>query len=241
MDSTKTIASPINVADDSSYASISKKVLMSVTGFVFIGFVTGHMIGNLQLFLGQEQLNKYAETLQHLGGLLWIIRSFLALFFIVHIFFGIKLWFENRSARPISYARTKRLQATVSSRTMIYSGLAVLLYVVYHILHFTLIVTNPEYAGLTDVAGRHDVYSMVILGFQNYMISAVYIVAMFAVAFHVNHALPSLFQTIGWNNPRYKVILERLGTIVAIVLFVGYASMPVAVLLKCVTLPTGGF
>lgn len=240
MASVQTVAAPAQPAGVVS-TSIGMKLLMAVTGSAFILFVTGHLIGNLQIFIGQEAVNHYAEFLKGLGSLLWIERALMGLFFIVHIWVGLKLWLQNRSARPTSYAHEDTVQASISSRTMIYSGLAILLYVGYHLLHFTLIVTNPEYAGLRDSLGRFDVYSMVILGFRNVWISGVYIVAMIALGFHLNHAVGSLFQTFGLNSPAWKKRFELLGTIVAVGIAIGYISIPVAVLMNIVTLPGGGY
>ena len=223
-----------------AYASIAKKLLMAVSGIVFVGFVIGHMLGNLQIFVGQDQLNTYAETLQHLGAVLWIIRGFLAIFLILHVYTGLTLYLENRKSRPTKYIREDTVQASVSSRTMFFSGLGILIYVVYHLLHFTFLATNPEYGDLVDAAGRPDVFSMIIAGYSNYYISAAYILAMIVLAFHLNHAVPSLFQTLGLNSRRWRPRLERLGTIVAIVVLIGYVSIPVAVLLNLVSLP-GGF
>ncbi len=223
-----------------AWSSIGKKFLMAITGFTFVGFVIGHMIGNLQLFVGQDQLNTYAVTLHKLGGVLWLIRGLLATFFIIHIWTGIRLWLQNNSARPTGYQREDTVQASISSRTMIWSGVSVLVYVAYHLAHFTFITTNPEYASLTDNLGRFDVYSMVILGFQNIWISAIYLAAMVAVAFHVNHAVPSLLQTLGLTRDRYRNALKRLGNAIAIIVFIGYTSMPIAVLAGVITLPGGG-
>jgi len=231
---------PAGAVGQSGYSSIGKKIWMAVTGIVFIGFVTGHLIGNLQIFLGQDKLNTYALFLHDLGKLLWVERGLIALFFVIHIWTGIRLYFQNRAARPISYHRQESVETGVTSKTMIWSGLGLLLYVVYHLLHFTFIVTNPQYAGLTDTAGRFDVYSMVILGFQNYLISGVYIVAMLALAFHINHALPSLFQTLGLVRPSCRDCFKRVGNIAAVIFFVGYCSMPMAVLLNIIKLPGGG-
>lgn len=235
---TKTI--PAGIAGQSSYSSIGKKILMAVTGITFMGFVAGHMIGNLQIFLGQEKLNAYAVLLHDLGKLLWLVRGVLLVFLAIHVWTGIRLYFQNRSARPVSYRKQESIETGVTSKTMIWSGLGLLLYVGYHLLHFTFVVTNPEYAGLTDAAGRLDVYSMVILGFQNYLISGVYIVAMLALAFHINHALPSFFQTLGLNKPSVRPWLKRLGTLTALMFFFGYCSMPAAVLLNIIKLPGGG-
>jgi succinate dehydrogenase / fumarate reductase cytochrome b subunit len=223
-----------------AYASIAKKLLMAVSGIVFVGFVIGHMLGNLQIFIGRDRLNAYAETLQHLGAILWIIRGFLAIFLILHVYTGLTLYLENRRSRPTKYIRKDTVQASVSSRTMFFSGLGIIIYVVYHLLHFTFLATNPQYADLVDATGRRDVFTMIITGYSNYYISAAYILAMIVLAFHLNHAVPSLFQTLGLNNQRWRPLLERLGTIVAIVVLIGYVSIPVAVLLNLVRLP-GGF
>lgn len=223
----------------SGYSSIGKKIWMAITGLAFIGFVTGHLVGNLQLFLGQDKLNAYAVFLHDLGKVLWIVRGTMALFLIIHAWTGIRLYLQNKAARPVSYHRQQSVETGVTSRTMIWTGLGILLYVGYHLLHFTFITTNPEYATLTDSVGRFDVYSMVILGFQNYLISGVYLVAMFALAFHVNHALPSVLQTLGLTRPEYRTCLKRLGNLAALFFFVGYASMPVAVLLNLISLPGG--
>lgn len=223
----------------SGYSSIGKKIWMAITGLTFIGFVTGHLIGNLQIFLGQEQLNSYAVLLHDMGKVLWVVRGTLTLFLVIHVWTGIRLYLQNKAARPVSYQRQESIETGVTSRTMIWSGLGILLYVVYHLLHFTFITTNPEYASLTDAAGRFDVYSMIVLSFQNYLISAVYLVAMFALAFHINHALPSVLQTLGLTRPEYRTCLKRVGNIAALIFFVGYASMPVAVLLNLIKLPGG--
>jgi succinate dehydrogenase / fumarate reductase cytochrome b subunit len=213
---------------------------MAVTGVVLIGFLIVHMIGNLQLFIGQEALNKYAETLQSLGALKWGFRLFLVILAAVHIWKGVVLWLENRRARPVGYRREDTVQASLSSRTMIYTGLLIGAFVLYHLLHFTLVVTNPEYTQLKDSLGRMDVYSMVITGFSNVGIAVAYLVAMFLLAFHLSHAAESFFQTMGWNNDKYLPKLKLLSNLFAVIMFLGYASMPVAVLLNIITLPGGG-
>ena len=221
-------------------ASVGKKILMAITGIMVIGFIIVHMIGNLQIFIGQEQLNKYAETLQNLGVLKWAFRLFILTFFGIHVWEGIVLWWENKMARPVSYVKDYTLEATLSSRTMIWTGAMIFSFVVYHLLHFTMIITNPEYANLPLADGRFDVYSMVILGFQNYLISGVYIVAIFLMAFHLSHSISSLFQTLGLNNPNAMPKLKALGNLVAVIVFCGYVSMPIAVLLNFIKLPGGG-
>jgi len=239
MSGTQTIAASIRPRGVVA-TSLGMKLLMAVTGLAFVGYAIGHLIGNLQIFISQDAINSYAVFLHSLGPLLWIVRALLLGFFLIHVWMGLKLYFQNSAARPVSYAKQDTVQASVSSRTMIFSGLGLLLYIVYHVMHFTLILTNPEYEGLRDSHGHMDVYSMVILGFQNYTISAVYIVAMVALAFHISHAVPSVFQTLGLNSEAWTRRLQMAGTILAIGLFIGYASIPVAILSGCVTLPGGG-
>ncbi|MFH1373196.1 MAG: succinate dehydrogenase cytochrome b subunit [bacterium] len=220
--------------------SVGHKVLMALSGMALFGFVVGHMIGNLQIFLGQDQLNTYAQALKNMPELTWVARSLVLLAVLIHIWNGIRLWLENRASRPIGYTRNDTVQASLASRTMIWTGLSVLLYVVYHLLHFTWITTNPQYANLHDAMGRHDVYSMVVMGFQNPLISAAYIVAMGLIAYHLSHAVFSLLQTLGLNNPQVQPWLKRIVNLIAVVVFIGYVSMPIAVLAGIINLPGGG-
>ncbi|MFC1475092.1 succinate dehydrogenase cytochrome b subunit [Candidatus Zixiibacteriota bacterium] len=221
-------------------ASVGKKIIMAVSGIIVIGFVIVHLIGNLQLFIGQEQLNKYAETLQNLGVLKWCFRIFILAFFGFHVWKGFVLWLENKKARPVSYTKDVTLEASLSSRTMIWTGGLIFSFVVYHLLHYTMIITNPEYAIIPLVDGRFDVYSMVILGFQNYLISGIYIIAILLMSFHLSHAISSLFQTLGLNNPNTLPKLKIFSNLVAVIIFCGYVSMPIAVLLNIIKLPGGG-
>jgi len=221
-------------------SSIGRKVLMAVTGLIQLGFVSGHMIGNLQIFIGQNQLNAYAQALKDLPALTWSVRTIVLASFIIHIWNAVRLYFENRASRPIRYVINSTVQASLASRTMFWTGLGILLYVVYHLLQFTFIVTNPQYAHLTDAMGRHDVYSMVVLGFQNYIISGVYIVALFLLFYHLTHAIFSMLQTLGLNKPRVQPTLKVIGYIISVAIFVGYVSIPVAVLVGIINLPAGG-
>jgi succinate dehydrogenase / fumarate reductase cytochrome b subunit len=220
-------------------ASIGKKILMAITGFVSFGYVVGHMVGNLQIFIGQDQINQYAEFLHSMGPMLWVVRAALICFFAVHIWMGIQTKLENWRSRPVGYKYSDTVQATLSSRTMIYTGLMVFSFFVYHILHFTAHVTNPRYVELIDAQGRFDAYSMIILGFQNYWISGVYIIAVALVAFHINHGISSMFQSMGWIVPGCKKNLERIATVVALLIFIGFASIPAAILGGFITLPEG--
>jgi len=224
-----------------SSVSIGKKVLMAITGATWVGFVIGHLLGNLQVFLGQEQLNHYAETLQNLGAVKWVFRAFIAGFLLVHIWKGIALWWENRVARPIGYTRSDTIQATIASRTMIYTGALILLFVIYHLLHFTILAVDPAYQNLPpDSAGRFDVYSMVILGFSKPAISAVYIAAMVCLGFHLSHAMSSFLQTLGLSNQETLPKLKAMATGIAVLIAAAYVTIPVAVLTGLIQLSGGG-
>ena len=220
--------------------SIGKKILMAVTGFVAFGFVSGHMLGNLQVFIGQNQMNSYAEKLQSLGPALWGIRLFLLATFVIHVWFGIQLKLEAWAARPISYRNANTLKATLASRTMIWSGLIIFAFLVYHLLHYTVRVTNPEFASLTDPQGRPDVYTMVILGFSNVAISIFYMIAVGLLSYHLSHGVASMFQSLGLNTEEWQVRLHRLAWVATVLLFAGYASIPLAVLTGYTKLVPGG-
>ncbi|MEW5700980.1 MAG: succinate dehydrogenase cytochrome b subunit [Candidatus Zixiibacteriota bacterium] len=220
--------------------SIGLKLIVAVTGVLLYLFVIGHMIGNLQVYLGPNALNTYAEKLRALPPLLWTVRIGLLVIAVVHITLTITLAFQNRAARPIRYVRKEAVEASVSSRTMVYSGLALLGFVVYHLLHLTWKLTNPQYASLRDAHDRPDVYAMVVLGFQNPVASVIYIAAMIVLGFHFTHAFSSFFQTVGWSTPRTRPTLERVALILAAIIVVGNISIPLSILLGVVHLPTGG-
>ncbi len=232
---------PTPVQDQVTFisSSIGKKILHAVTGLFMTVFVVGHMVGNLQIFIGQDQLNAYAQALKDLPALTWSVRVIMLVCLVIHVWRGIQLYFENWFSRPIRYVVNSTVQASLASRTMIFTGAGIFLYIVYHLLHYTFIVTNPQYANLHDSLGRHDVYSMVILGYQNGLISAVYFVALLCLCYHLTHAIPSLFQTLGLNNEKTKPKFKVLGWLVAIAIFVGYSAIPAAVLLKIIMLPEG--
>jgi len=216
-------------------SSIGKKILVAVTGLILIGFVVGHLLGNLQIFLGQDWVNSYAEHLRALGPFLWIIRIFLLLTVIIHIYVTIRLTIDNRRARPVRYAEKSYSKATFASRYMWLSGLVVLGFIIYHIAHFTLRVADPRFGLLkADPLNRYDVYSMMVFGFQNIIVSAFYIIAMFLLTLHLAHGTSSFLQSIGLNDKKMTPRLARAGRVFAWLIFIGYVSIPVAVLLRLV-------
>ncbi len=219
--------------------SIGRKFWMALSGVILILFVVGHMAGNLQIFLGWDALNTYAVKLRAIPALLWGVRLFMLAFALLHIIDGILLWVRNRQSRPVAYVKQNFQRASLYSRTMFWTGLGIGLYVVYHLMHYTMFITNPQYVHLKDPLGRHDVYSMVVISFQNPLISLVYIVAMVFLAFHLAHAFQSWFQTLGWNSEKSQPALKKISYAIAIVLFVGYVSIPVACL-SGILQPLGG-
>ena len=213
-------------------SSIGKKVIVALTGLVLVGFICGHLLGNLQIFLGPEYINSYAEKLRSLGVFLWVIRAFLLVTVLLHIWFTISLTIDNRRARPIGYKKKKNVKATFASRSMALSGLVLVAFILYHIAHFTVRVTDPRFQLLkADPLNRYDVFSMMVYGFQNPIVTGCYVIAMFLLALHLSHGSSSFFQSLGFNDKQMAPRLAWGGRIFAWLIFVGYTSIPVAVLL----------
>lgn len=211
-------------------SSVGRKWIVGLTGVGLVAFVTGHMIGNLQIFLGQEAINKYAAFLQGLGELLWVIRFALLATVVAHIYFTIQLTIENRKARPVKYAVNGYRASTTASRTMIVSGLILLCFIVFHLLHYTAHKVDPSFADLHDAQGRHDVYRMMILGFKNVWASGFYIVGMFLLCQHLGHGIASFAQTLSLKTKSLTTFWTKIGPVWAWAVFAGYVIIPVAVL-----------
>lgn len=210
-------------------SSLGKKYLMALTGLALIGFVIAHLLGNLQVFLGPDALNSYAEALANLGALLWVARLGLLFVFITHLGLAFRLTYENKKARDHGYQYPGTIKATLTSRTMIISGLLILGYVIYHLMHFTFQTTHPEFAGLVDAKGRHDVYQMVISGFSEPAIAFAYLFSMIMLAAHLHHGASSVFQSLGLNGGKYRCLTKWFGPALAALVIIGYGSIPLAV------------
>ncbi len=210
-------------------------MIAAITGIILILFVIGHLLGNLQIFLGPDWINGYSQHLRDLGPILWIIRIFLLTTVIVHIYVTIRLAIDNRRARPEAYIDKQHVKATFASRHMVMSGLIVLAFIIYHIAHFTVRVTDRRFALLkADPLNHYDVYSMMVYGFQSIYVSSFYVLGLFLLALHLSHGSSSFFQSLGLNN---KMLTPRLafgGRVFAWLLFLGYTSIPIAVLLGLV-------
>lgn len=207
-------------------STVGRKILMAITGQLMVLFVIVHLLGNSTVFVGADWLNAYAKHLHDLGPFVWVFRLAMLTFFGVHVIFGTLLTLENSTANPQKYAVNNKLEATFSSENMIWTGLLMAAFVVYHLLHFTVRVTNPEISQGIDAVGRFNVYAMVTGSFQQGIIAFVYIGAMIALFLHLSHGVQSFFQTMGWNNACTRPVISTIGKVVAVVLLVGYASIP---------------
>lgn len=229
---------------------------MAVSGVVLVGFVIGHLVGNLQIFSHPDKINGYAAFLHGLGPLLWAARVGLIVAVVVHVWTAVALTLENQRARGGQpYARKHTIRATFASRTMRWTGFVVLAFIVYHLAHFTLggvqaaqfkgnlpaytMTSDYHLAGFPVVAAGakvQDVHSMVILGFQNAIVAVFYIIAVGLLSVHLLHGVDSVFQTFGWRNHKWAAGLRKLSVLFCILYFAANAAIPASILLGQVRL-----
>lgn len=202
---------------------VGKKAVMAVTGVALFAFVVGHLIGNLQIYLGPEKLNAYGELLHHMPALLWSARIGLLICVGLHILASVQLALRKNAARPVAYARHSYTISNYASRTMYWSGPIVLAFIIYHLLHFTFGTVHPSFR-------EGDVYHNVVTGFQQPIVSAFYIFAMALLCMHLYHGLWSMFQSLGASHPRYAPALRTVAKIGALFIFLGNISIPISVL-----------
>jgi succinate dehydrogenase / fumarate reductase cytochrome b subunit len=204
-------------------STIGKKAVMAVTGVILFGYLIAHMLGNLQVFLGRDVMNHYAETLHANLPLLWGARSVLLVSVLLHAWAAIQLTAVKAAARPVGYAKTANVQGTTGSRTMMLSGPVIALFVVGHLLHLTTGTIHPQFVELRP-------YENVIIGFSNPIASGLYVVAMVLVGFHLSHGVWSMFQSIGFSHPRYTPLLKKFSAVFSWLLIAGFIAVPIAVL-----------
>jgi succinate dehydrogenase / fumarate reductase cytochrome b subunit len=214
--------------------SLGKKYLMAISGLLLFAFVIGHLLGNLQIYLGPQVMNAYAHALQSRPALLWPVRIGLLVIAVVHIVTALQLASENRAARPDRYDKGRPVAASFASRTIVVTGLGLFAFIVYHLLHFTLGVTDPDFAQLRDQLGNHDVYRMMIVGFSNPVVSLFYIISMGLLLFHLSHGVGSLFQSLGLRNKQNTAAVIRFARVAAFLIFLGNCSIPIAIMLKVI-------
>jgi succinate dehydrogenase / fumarate reductase cytochrome b subunit len=217
------INSPVHKALDFWDSTIGKKTVMAVTGMILFGFVLVHMAGNLQVFLGREKFDAYGRLLRVEPALLWFARGVLLVSVILHIVASIQLTALNQKSRPIGYQKGTAIESSFASRIMMWSGAIVAIFVVYHILHFTLGTVHPNFH-------EGNVYDNVIAGFRVIPVSIAYIMSMILLGMHLNHGLWSMFQSIGVSNPRYSAGLRRFAKFFSVLIVLGFIAIPIAVL-----------
>lgn len=229
-------------------STIGRKFVMALTGLALVLFVLGHMAGNLQVFLGPDAINAYAHKLQSLPFVvLWGFRIGLLAVVALHVWAAVSLTLDNRRARPENYRAQAHVQATYASRTMRWSGVILLAFIVFHIAHFTVRAVPEKYnETIAEVPlvkhGEvvlhsngapymvHDVHAMMIRGFEVWWVSVFYLIAMGLLCMHLTHGVSSMFQTVGLRNHYWRKRLDRLALAYGWIVFLGFASIPVAVL-----------
>ena len=204
----------MNIVSNIFSSSLGKKYIMAVTGFVMFLFVIGHLAGNLQIFLGPEAINRYGHFLQSNSEILWPARIILILMLVLHVWSAVKLSAENKAARPIPYGAWQPVGSTCASRTMLMSGIIVFVFIIYHLLHFTVQaqwvnLTHKNFIDFTDPAKRHDIYKMMVVGFHNPFVSGFYILGMALLCLHLSHGTSSMFKSIVWPSPVYVAFLDK--------------------------------
>ena len=213
-------------------STIALKLLMAVSGIVFILFVLLHMYGNLKAFAGHDAYNEYAEHLRELGepmlpreGFLWIMRVGLIVALVVHVYCAVALWRRAGRARTVKYQVKKNLASTFSSRFMRWGGVTILLFLIWHLLNFTV--------GKVNVSGgpTNDPYDLLVDTFDTWWMTLIYLLAMVALGMHLHHGVWSSAQTLGLtNNARARRNAKGLGVIVAVVIAGGFSLVPIFVL-----------
>jgi succinate dehydrogenase / fumarate reductase cytochrome b subunit len=220
-------------------STVGSKILIALTGAGLVFFVIGHLIGNLKLFQGREAINHYADFLKHdLGLLLWIARIGLLTIFVVHL--GLAIWLKRKAlaARPVEYVHQRSAQSNPAATTMIWTGVVILVFVLFHLAHYTFAwvhdAVGPDgrvvnYLELRDAKGRHDVYAMMISGFSTWWIATLYLVAMGFLFVHLSHGIFSMFQTLGLLNRRFTRAVRAVALLLAAALALGNMAIVVAV------------
>jgi succinate dehydrogenase / fumarate reductase cytochrome b subunit len=215
-------------------SSVGKKILMALSGILLVGFIVLHMLGNLKVFAGETGFNAYAGFLREVGypalphsGALWALRIALLAAVSLHIWMALELWRTSSRAREQRYAKNKDLSFSYASRTMRWGGVIILLFLVYHILHFTTGQAHHDFV-------EGNAYHNFVTAFRVPWIVVVYVVAQAALCLHLYHGVWSLFQTLGANHPRYNRYRRPLAAVFAILVFVGFVAPPILVLARVV-------
>ena len=215
-------------------STIGKKVIMAVTGLAMVAFVIGHMAGNLQVFLGPTRLNGYSAFLKSTGELLWVVRLGLLVAVLLHMLMAWQLTRTKQAARPIDYTMRQPQASTLASRTMRWGGVLLLVFIVFHILHFTT-GTLFAFASRSDALypgfSASNVYGNVVSAFHVPWVVTFYVVAMLFLMLHLFHGAWSSVRTLGLRRPSRNPLQRRVATVLALVVWLGFTAVPVAVFL----------
>ncbi len=212
-------------------SSVGRKIVMAVSGLMMVLFVIAHLLGNTTVFGGPDGINSYAMKLHELAPFVWAYRLVMVGLFSLHVFFGIQLALENSGARTGAYAVRKSRSATFTGKSMIWTGMIIGVFLIYHLLQFTFQVTDPEIAAGShlDRLGRPDVFHMVVFSFRKAAVSLIYIIALLALAFHLSHGIQSFFQTFGLTSETTFHGIIKSGKLAAFILLLGYISIPIII------------
>jgi succinate dehydrogenase / fumarate reductase cytochrome b subunit len=211
--------------------SIGRKVVMAITGLLMVLFVVGHLLGNLSIFAGANGINTYAEKLHGLPAVVWATRVVMLAAVLFHLVLSIQITLENRAANPTRYAVDRRLRVTFASKNMIWTGLLLGAFILFHLFHFTVrSVPGMEIVQVQDALGRFDVFAMVAAGFGKVATAVVYVVAMVMLYLHLSHGIQSTFQSLGLNNPKTMPGFVKFGGVLSVIFLLGYGAIPVAIL-----------
>jgi len=213
-------------------STIGKKIIMGVTGLIGIGFVIAHMAGNLLAFAGARKINEYSAALHGpLGELLWVLRVVLIVAVVLHVLMAYQLTRLSSAARPVAYQRKTPQVATLASRTMKWGGVLLLVFIVFHILHFTTQTVDPAgVRGMEDVRGDRDIYGNLVASFHIWWVALFYILAMVALGLHLFHGAWSSVRTLGYAKPSDHPLKRRIALVLAIVIWAGFTLLPVSVI-----------
>ncbi len=213
-------------------STIGKKIIMGITGLIGIGFVILHMAGNMQVFMGAAKINGYGAMLHGpLAELTWVLRLVLIAAVVLHVLMAYQLWQISNAARPIGYQKKVAQAATLASRTMKWGGVLLLIFIVFHILHFTTDQIDPAgWRGMTDNEGQRDVYGNIVASFHIWWVALFYIVAMLALGLHLYHGAWASLRTLGYAKPSPHPLHRRIALVVAVIVWLGFTLLPVGVL-----------
>ena len=209
--------------------SLGSKVLIALSGLALAGFVIFHMLGNLQVFQGQDALNSYAALLREMPMALWSVRVTLLAIVAVHIGLSVRLAVHNQRARPAGYVARHYRQASVASRTMALTGSLLLLFIVFHLLHLTAGVVDPAAHNRLDVRGQRDVFGNIVHAFQNPVLVVIYLIGQAVLGLHLSHALSSSLQTLGMEHPMLDRLFRGAGPLIAMLVVVGNTAIVLAI------------